>query len=176
MKPWIAKETAAKVTIMGSDYKSKLLEFIDEEALPARLGGKCTCDGLGGCMKSNAGPWMHKRKERREAWLNGERETIAILPGELHGTAPVRSEKLSDEVAADATVRPSSSGTSASDSSSVETSSIATPPSSDHGEHQGDASPQKNSVEVTMRDVYQSETTRVQTGDLHKERTSIAAS
>ena len=39
MKPWIAKETAAKVSIMGSDYKSKLLEIIDPENLPAFLGG-----------------------------------------------------------------------------------------------------------------------------------------
>ena len=83
MKPWIAKETAAKVTIMGSDYKSKLLEIIDPENLPAFLGGTCTCDGLGGCVKSNAGPWMHNRKRRRELWLNGERDTCAIKPGEL---------------------------------------------------------------------------------------------
>ena len=83
MKPWIAKETAAKVSIMGSDYKSKLLEIIDPENLPAFLGGTCTCDGLGGCVKSNAGPWMHNRKRRCELWLNGERDTCAIKPGEL---------------------------------------------------------------------------------------------
>ena len=48
MKPWIAKETAAKVSIMGSDYRARLLELVDADALPARLGGACTCEGLGG--------------------------------------------------------------------------------------------------------------------------------
>ncbi|KAH9933105.1 CRAL/TRIO domain-containing protein [Epithele typhae] len=90
MKPWIAKETAAKVAIMGSDYKSKLLELVDDDALPARLGGKCTCEGLGGCMKSSAGPWLRERAARRQAWLAGERDTLALLPGELTGPVQVK--------------------------------------------------------------------------------------
>ncbi|CDO71436.1 hypothetical protein BN946_scf184909.g30 [Trametes cinnabarina] len=98
MKPWLAKETVAKVAIYGSDYRKHLLELIDEDALPQSLGGKCTCEGLGGCMKSNAGPWMHERKARREAWLRGERETVALLPGELHGGVKVGQQNKAEEL------------------------------------------------------------------------------
>ncbi|KAI0754940.1 CRAL-TRIO domain-containing protein [Daedaleopsis nitida] len=162
MKPWIAKETAAKVTIMGSDYKSKLLEFIDEDALPKRLGGKCICDGLGGCMKSNAGPWMHKRKERREAWLKGGRNTIHILPGELTG------DLITKVAAVESASRGSSSPRRMSDASSSESSSIATPPLSAHSPGKSPAlTPGKGA------DVYDDD--QIQAGDLHKERTTIAA-
>lgn len=159
MKPWIAKETAAKVNIMGSDYKSKLLELIDADALPARLGGKCTCEGHGGCMKSNAGPWMHKRKERREAWLKGEREIIALLPGELSGSRPQSSP-------ADST-----SGRT-SDASSTETSSITTPPLSEHAQEPPHT--EKTNADVAVYE-HQHDGRHVQS-DLHKERTNIAVS
>ncbi|KAJ2921164.1 hypothetical protein H1R20_g2486, partial [Candolleomyces eurysporus] len=61
IKPWISKETAAKVDILGSDYAKVLLELIDEENLPSTLGGKCTCAEHGGCHLSGAGPWMEGR-------------------------------------------------------------------------------------------------------------------
>ena len=153
MKPWIAKETAAKVTIMGSDFRPTLLELIDEDALPARLGGKCTCDGLGGCMKSNAGPWMHERKLRREAWLADERDTMAILPGELSGPIQVKRPEPTPEDAKPTSEEPQAVGDAAvpksevpeaaaseqaatppesmSETSSVESSSLGTPPPSE---------------------------------------------
>jgi len=68
VKPWLAKETVAKIDILGSDYKKELLEVIDEENLPAKFGGKCEC--VGGCEVSNAGPWMDERK-RRDREMNG---------------------------------------------------------------------------------------------------------
>jgi hypothetical protein len=64
MKPWMAKETQAKVDILGSNYKDVLLDLIDEENLPSVLGGKCTCGGKDGeslCHLSGAGPWMEGR-------------------------------------------------------------------------------------------------------------------
>ncbi|KAI0785250.1 CRAL-TRIO domain-containing protein, partial [Abortiporus biennis] len=71
IKPWLAKETQAKVDILGSDYQEVLLDLVDAENLPASLGGKCTCAEFGGCEKSNAGPWSIGREERRERWLKG---------------------------------------------------------------------------------------------------------
>ena len=61
MRPWLSKETAAKVDVLGTDYKEVLLELIDEENLPASLGGGCTCDEAGGCHLSGAGPWQDGR-------------------------------------------------------------------------------------------------------------------
>ena len=98
MRPWLAKETVAKVNVLGSNYRSALLELVDEANLPATLGGTCTCedcadaapgaDGKGGvaemgrCAFSSAGPWLLGRDQRRAAWLKGERQSIALQPGE----------------------------------------------------------------------------------------------
>ncbi|KAH8114530.1 CRAL/TRIO domain-containing protein [Phellopilus nigrolimitatus] len=73
VRSWLAKETQDKVRLFGADYEPFLLEHIDAANLPASLGGTCTCDDAGGCQFSNVGPWMEDRKERREAWLRGER-------------------------------------------------------------------------------------------------------
>jgi hypothetical protein len=64
IKPWLSKETVDKVDILGSDYQEVLLSLIDEENLPASLGGKCECEG--GCEYSFAGPWKESLEERRE--------------------------------------------------------------------------------------------------------------
>lgn len=55
IKPWLDEVTVAKISILGSDYKPKLLEQIPAENLPVEYGGMCKC--AGGCSLSDAGPW-----------------------------------------------------------------------------------------------------------------------
>ncbi|KAI6147488.1 CRAL-TRIO domain-containing protein [Pisolithus tinctorius] len=70
VKPWLSKETAEKVDVLGSDYQSVLLELVDAENLPTTLGGKCTCEHAGGCDLSGAGPWMDERLAQRKQKTN----------------------------------------------------------------------------------------------------------
>lgn len=101
MRPWLAKETVAKVSVLGTNYHRALLELVDAENLPESLGGTCTCEDcvpqegegkaveeeggvaeMGRCAFSSAGPWLFGRKERRERWLKGERD-IGLHPEDL---------------------------------------------------------------------------------------------
>ncbi|KIY52580.1 hypothetical protein FISHEDRAFT_35007 [Fistulina hepatica ATCC 64428] len=56
IKPWLDEVTVAKIDIIGSDYKDKLLQQIEAENLPVEFGGTCCCPG--GCSLSDAGPWQ----------------------------------------------------------------------------------------------------------------------
>ena len=96
IKPWLAKETAEKVDILGSDYQKVLLELIDAENLPTVLGGKCTCEHAGGCDLSGAGPWMDERLARQNVTEDEyEGDTVQVD----FGTEP--SPPLSSKEAAD---------------------------------------------------------------------------
>jgi len=72
VKHFLDEKTKKKVVTLGSDYKKKLLEVIDEESLPTILGGKCAC--AGGCAYSAEGPWKsyvdEKVKKKIENWEN----------------------------------------------------------------------------------------------------------
>lgn len=112
MRPWLAKETVAKVSVLGANYQKALLELVDAENLPETLGGTCTCADctsiaepdstdkggvaeMGRCAFSSAGPWMAGRDQRRTDWLKGVRKDIALQPGEIEKLAKGEGEKAS---------------------------------------------------------------------------------
>lgn len=83
IRPWLAQETANKVDILGSNYREKLLELVDEESLPFVVGGKCRCEIEGSdaprCHLSATGPWL----EGRVGW--GPRSKSMDKPGRSSG-------------------------------------------------------------------------------------------
>lgn len=60
IKGWLPPATVGKIDIQGADYKASLLQFVDPENLPKRLGGQCECRHAGGCAISDEGPWKGK--------------------------------------------------------------------------------------------------------------------
>ncbi|KAI0637575.1 CRAL-TRIO domain-containing protein [Trametes polyzona] len=62
IKPWLDEATVAKIDIIGSSYKDKLLAQIPAENLPKEFGGLCQCPG--GCSLSDAGPWNPSAGEK----------------------------------------------------------------------------------------------------------------
>jgi len=97
IKPWLSKETVAKVDILGSDYQEVLLDWIDKENLPASLGGDCECEG--GCEYSFAGPWKEGLEERRD---RRRKEAIQQTNHELAGNGvavlPIETLREDDKV------------------------------------------------------------------------------
>ncbi|TFY73625.1 hypothetical protein EWM64_g10385 [Hericium alpestre] len=64
IKPWLDETTVAKINILGSGYRDKLLEQIPVENLPKEFGGLCECPG--GCSLSDAGPWNKGQEQKEE--------------------------------------------------------------------------------------------------------------
>lgn len=94
MKNWLSEETVAKINILGSDYLPFLLTLIDEENLPATLGGKCHCDCPGGCESSNVGPWKEdpvERAARRAKAVEDAAEAKATGPPSSRASTSVMS-------------------------------------------------------------------------------------
>ncbi|EFP89026.2 uncharacterized protein PGTG_14867, partial [Puccinia graminis f. sp. tritici CRL 75-36-700-3] len=79
--PWLSKETISKINILGEDYKSTLLEHIDDENLPSFLGGKCQCDNQFSCSKNDANfdrsPWLKERNWKSQSWKKFNVQTPA---------------------------------------------------------------------------------------------------
>jgi hypothetical protein len=62
-KPFIPPETKRKIHVVtAKNVKAELLKHIDQDQLPAFLGGECVCDSNSttddrGCLSSDRGPW-----------------------------------------------------------------------------------------------------------------------
>ncbi|KAL7747755.1 cytosolic factor, phosphatidylinositol/phosphatidylcholine transfer protein [Sorochytrium milnesiophthora] len=87
IKMFLDETTAAKIHILGSKYKKTLLEHVDADNLPVRLGGNCRCDDCrvadgvattdakkyGVCEVSDAGPWKTCDTEKIQQ-INADKE------------------------------------------------------------------------------------------------------
>lgn len=62
VKPWLDEVTVSKIDILGSSYQDKLLQQIPKESLPKEYGGSCDC--VGGCSLSDAGPWNESAQQK----------------------------------------------------------------------------------------------------------------
>lgn len=66
VKKFLDPVTVEKIHILGSGYKSELLQQIPAENLPATVGGSCKCPG--GCELSDQGPWRDPQWTRPAKW------------------------------------------------------------------------------------------------------------
>ncbi|KAI3759157.1 hypothetical protein L6452_06738 [Arctium lappa] len=65
VQSFLEPKAKSKIHVLGTKFKSTLLEVIDASELPEFLGGSCNCAETGGCMRSDKGPWRdpHITKE-----------------------------------------------------------------------------------------------------------------
>jgi len=84
IKPWLDEVTVKKINILGSGYKSTLLEQIPAENLPKELGGTCECKE--GCSMSDDGPWKEMSEEELKDALHKMRTGgfVKTTQGEVH--------------------------------------------------------------------------------------------
>lgn len=57
VQSFLEPKAKSKIHVLGTNFRSTLLEVIDASELPEFLGGSCNCAEQGGCMRSNKGPW-----------------------------------------------------------------------------------------------------------------------
>ncbi|KMT04177.1 hypothetical protein BVRB_8g186250 [Beta vulgaris subsp. vulgaris] len=90
LRTFLDAYTAAKIQVLGSNFRSKLAEVIDPSNLPSCLGGECTCPDHGGCMLSDKGPWNDP--EILQLLYSGKMNPNI---GEFHGMPTVEDAWLS---------------------------------------------------------------------------------
>jgi len=83
VKGWLDPATVAKIHILGSSYKSELLQQCPADSLPKFLGGTCDCPE--GCSMSDAGPWKGRTKEEQRAALEKVKQSVSVENGENAG-------------------------------------------------------------------------------------------
>ena len=60
VSPWLDDATRKKIEILGTDYKTRLLDLIPPDQLPVEYGGTCACgfDGRGNKTATNPEPCL----------------------------------------------------------------------------------------------------------------------
>ncbi|EPS68959.1 hypothetical protein M569_05808, partial [Genlisea aurea] len=82
-------KTTSKINVLDSDFQNKLLEIIDASQLPDFLGGTCSCQNEGGCLRSEKGPWKDPELMKLvHAWHNGEATINGKIRSSLSGDDP----------------------------------------------------------------------------------------
>lgn len=88
IKGYLDEVTAKKIHILGSSYKSALLEQIPAENLPKKFGG--LSDPAGGVELSDEGPWTDNRYASagaQQAQSHGS-NIQKVTPASLSGSRP----------------------------------------------------------------------------------------
>jgi len=104
IKAWLDPVTVQKIHVLGSGYKTELLQQVPVENLPKEFGGTCQCEG--GCELSDMGPWQEKEWKRPAKWEKQEKKpeaTIATAPAEVkEGSAAAGTDAAVPAVAVEA--------------------------------------------------------------------------
>ncbi|KAM0932884.1 putative CRAL-TRIO lipid binding domain, CRAL/TRIO domain, CRAL/TRIO domain superfamily [Dioscorea sansibarensis] len=102
IKSFLDPKTTSKIHVIGSKYQCKLLEIIDPSELPEFFGGTCTCADVGGCLKSEKGPWKDPKilKMVQSGEARYARQIVKVSNGEgkiiAYAKPPHSGSKFSD--------------------------------------------------------------------------------
>ncbi|KAJ0989053.1 hypothetical protein J5N97_007409 [Dioscorea zingiberensis] len=102
IKSFLDPKTSSKIHVIGSKYQNKLLEIIDPSELPEFLGGTCNCADVGGCLKSEKGPWKDPNilKMVQSGEARCSRQIVTVCNGEgkiiAYAKPPYSTVKFSD--------------------------------------------------------------------------------
>ncbi|KAG0489304.1 hypothetical protein HPP92_008115 [Vanilla planifolia] len=118
LKGFIDPRTSAKIQVLGSSYQHTLLECIDKSQLPVFLGGSCTCENEGGCLRSNKGPWndpeimklvhVEEMSSCNNNSQSDEKNSAFKLPILKYDNSDIQSELLAEDEDSPCTSRHSS--------------------------------------------------------------------
>lgn len=75
IQSFLEPKAKSKFHVLGTKFKSTLLEVIDASELPEFLGGNCNCKEKGGCLRSDKGPWRDPHITKEEAFVNRNRSS-----------------------------------------------------------------------------------------------------